>query len=303
MFSLFFIKEELPVLVAFFGGYIFWYKRQKGLGVFVLVLGLLFFYLEMMVFIPYFRGTGNHYPHWVYHDFGDQPGDSIRAILKNPLLPFKVLFLTWGRVQTLLFLFTPFLFLPLFSPVLLLAGPLIASKVLAEGSSYYGMIFHYSATVSPLLVMAAADGLSFWRGRLSSKSSRKSKLTWMPMAVFVFNFLLIFLNSPWRYIEHGYFWRFNQVERTAPEALALIPPTASVVTQGNIAPHLSHRRDIYSFGDYDCSVNPDFYVACEPIGAWPSTYVELKACMDQKEKAGYRRIFDKDSWIILQKSN
>ena len=64
-------------------------KRKIKLGGFFFLLGILFFYLEVVLWVPYFRGAERSYPHWLYLDFGDQPGEAFKTILKNPFLLFK----------------------------------------------------------------------------------------------------------------------------------------------------------------------------------------------------------------------
>jgi uncharacterized membrane protein len=304
VFSLLLVKEDLTLLVAFFGIYLMLNQKIK-LGCLFLLTGILFFYLEVMVWVPHFHVTEGNYHHWIYTELGQQPSDSIKAILKNPLLPFEVGLNHWEKIRTLLFLFGPFLFLPLYSRQLILMIPLIAAKELSSGESLWGMGFHYSATLCPILVMAAAAGLAHWRQKPLFKPALPKKYLSAPVIILIINIALIPILSPWRYIEHAKFWTFTDGEKTSASVFALIPPQASVGTQSSIAPHLSHRETIYSLGDDgDChTLNPDFIVACRDLNSWPIPYSEVETCLNEKEKNGYKKIFDSNGWIVLKNLN
>ncbi len=116
------------------------------------------------------------------------------------------------------------------------------------------------------------------------------------------NLILIPILSPWRHVEHTQFWTLNEMEKTSSSVFALIPSGASVATQSSIAPHLSERKDIYSLGsNVDCHmVNPDFFIVNPRLNCWPITYSEIDTCLSEKMKNGYKKIFEKDDWVILK---
>jgi len=293
------VKEDLTLLVAFFGVYLIMDRQWKLGGLFVLI-GILFFYLEVMVWVPYFHGADGEYHHWIYSDLGQQPLDSIAAILKNPFLPFEIAFNHWVKIKTLLFLFGPFLFLPLFSRQFILMIPLIASKELSSEPALWGMGFHYSATICPILVMAAASGWAYWKQKPLFK-----KYCSAPLIILMINLALIPAISPWRYIEHAKFWTFTDEEKTSAGVFALIPSRATVAALSSIVPHLAHRETIYSMGDDgDCkTMTPDFFVVSRDVNSWPLPYAEVESCLNEKEKNGYQKIFDSNGWIVLESPN
>ena len=300
--TLVFVKEDLTLLVAAFGIYLGFHQKVR-LGFLFFLTGLFFFYLEVAVIIPHFNNVDGTYNHWIYTDFGKGPGESLKAVLQNPLLIFDVFFSNGARVKTLFFLFAPFLFLSLFSPQMILIVPLIAAKLLAAGPNYWGMAYHYSATLCPLLVMAAAEGLVYWRKKEFLKKGFFKSLLPAPTYILMINLILIPLISPWRHGEHAAFWTLSQEGKTGSEVFALIPPSASVATQSSIAPHLSERKDIYALGmnvDWH-TIQPDFFVANRDLSCWPISYSEIDVCLNEKMKNGYKKIFEKDNWIVLQR--
>jgi uncharacterized membrane protein len=104
-------------------------------------------------------------------------------------------------------------------------------------------------------------------------------------------------------VEHADFWRLSQEEKTGSEVFALIPPDASVATQSSIAPHLSERKDIYALGnnvDWH-AIQPDFFIANRDLSPWPIDYSEIETCLNEKMNNGYKKIFEKDNWIVLKR--
>jgi uncharacterized membrane protein len=150
--------------------------------------------------------------------------------------------------------------------------------------------------------MASAEGLVFWRQKEFLKKGIFKKLLPAPTYILMINLILIPILSPWRHIEHASFWTLSEMEKTSSSAFALIPQEASVATQSSIAPHLSERKDIYSLGsNVDChTIKPDFFIVNRNLNCFPITYPEIDICLNEKMKNGYKKIFEKDDWIVLQ---
>jgi len=290
--------------VSFFGLYLAFHKKVKT-GCLFLFIGLLFFYLEVLVWIPYFHGTEGIYPHWLYTDFGSKPFEALRAVLKNPFLPVRILFSNWTKIGTYLLLFGPFLFFPLYSRQLFLMVPLIAAKELTSNPDMWEMTNQYTAFLCPVLVMAAAEGLSNWRKKPVLDLSFFKSLPSSSRFILGLNLLIILGNSPWRGVEHLKFWSLNGAEKTSSAVFALIPPGASVETETAIAPHLTHRQTIYSLDkSHTCDfIDPDYFVACQGLNCYPLRYSDIENCLNEKFKKGYKNIFERDGWIVLESPN
>ncbi len=70
------------------------------------------------------------------------------------------LFTPPGKMMTVVMWLAPFAFLPLRSPLLLLALPLALARLLSNNPNHWGTAFHYGAPLAPILATAAADGIS-----------------------------------------------------------------------------------------------------------------------------------------------
>jgi uncharacterized membrane protein len=200
-------------------------------------------------------------------------------------------------------LFGPFLFLCLYYRQALLMIPLIMAKELNGNPHMWEMATQYSATLCPILFMAAADGVARWRKKPLFKVPFSKKMSSVPVLILAINLILILFLAAWRGVEHARFWTFTDRDRTAGQVYALIPADASVETQTSIAPHLTHRKIIYSLDDIThCdAIDPDFVVACRDINCYPVSYADMKNCIKEKERRGYQKIFESNGWIVLKK--
>ena len=87
----------------------------------------------------------------------------------------------------------------------------------------------------------------------------------------------------------------------ATEALAQIPPDASVVAQAAIVPHLSQRDRIYMLEGG--APDADFVIAASSrVSPWPAANPEaVDAWLEERRQAGYREILAKDGWVVLKR--
>lgn len=85
-------KEDLSIVVVFFGFYLITLKHIK-LGLMSVALGLAWFFLALKLIIPFCSGE-NSYRYWDYKTFGSDPISSIQTIFRNPLLLIRTLFFT-----------------------------------------------------------------------------------------------------------------------------------------------------------------------------------------------------------------
>src|SRR5205085_5890984 len=110
-----------------------------------------------------------------YPDWGSHAGDAFRAILAHPLRALSFLVSTPGDAYDghlkrtyFLELLLPLGFLPILSPLVLIALPVIAEVFLSRGTAQHTIYFHYTALVIPWVMVAAIDGVR----RFSSHRAR-----------------------------------------------------------------------------------------------------------------------------------
>lgn len=293
-------KENLSLTVAFFGVYLISLKEVRR-GLISLFGGVAWFSLVMGVLMPYFRGQGS-YHYWTYIQFGPDLTSALKAVLKNPLLVVEVLFTPAAKLRSYWYTFYPFLGLSLLSPLFIVMIPLLAERFLSGQPNYWSMNYHYSAVISPVLAMAAADGLSRLI-RFARAGRLKSSVGIACAAIVLLLNLHLLPSQPLWKLTEGSFWRLSQSDLTGRRAVAMIPPEASVAAQSPIVPHLSHRRHIFLLA-YNLVTIPeaDYIIACEQLGVFPyPSFQEVRQYLDAQQEKGYRKIFEENGWIILQR--
>jgi uncharacterized membrane protein len=204
-------------------------------------------------------------------------------------------------------MFAPFLFLPFFSPLLVLTIPLIGEKMLSNDTSFWGFMFHFAAVLSPVLTMAAVDGLSVISKRLSKNNPTlffQNKIVPISAVILFLNIGGLAIFRPLKNLAHPSYYRLTESDLAGTRALKTIPPEASVLAQDAIVPHLSHRQTINSLTQ-EAILSPlkdQFIIACPEINAWPLNPGDIQAFMDSSMKKGYRKVFEEQGWIVLERS-
>jgi uncharacterized membrane protein len=307
------VKEDMCLLVVFFGIYLMIQKFFKEDSVFhfwegfVLAgVGVFAFWLEIYVLIPFFKG-GGHYSYWFYSDIGASPLQALANVFIHPLKVFGVLFANFKKIRTLFFMFGPFLFLPFFSPLLILTIPLIGEKMLSDDTSFWGFMFHFAAVLSPVLTMAAADGLSViskWLSKNNPNVLFQNKIVPISAVILFLNIGGVAMFRPLKNLAYPSYYRFTESDLAGTRAIKTIPPEASVLAQDAIVPHLSHRQIINSLNQ-EAILNPvkdQFIIACPNINTWPLQPSDIEIFINESMKKGFRKVFDEKGWIVLERS-
>ena len=274
------IKEDLVPLVGMFG------LRLIGLGevrrgIAAIVLSIAAFATIMIVVMPMLGGEStSHYltPH-------------LRAVEGGPLSILANLVTPSEKLRTVAMWLLPFLFLPLRSPLILLAIPLVLSRLLSGSPNHWSTSFHYTAPLAPILAMAAADGLS------RVVAGRRTILRVAPVFMCVLCAILPGRLPLWRVFAPGHY-QASREDITGFEILATIPDDASVAAQYAVVPHLSRRRFIY--GLRPGTPDTDLVIVTAHRGAWPLADFEgIKGLLRERLDRGYRQIVERDGWIVL----
>ncbi len=300
-------KENLSILVFFFGVYLLTLRQFKR-GLISMGAGAVWFVAVTKIFIPFFIDpetmradrANNYYRYWSYNHLGSGPLNILLNAIKNPLLIIKTLFSPGAKLHTYWLLFHPFLFLAFFSPLFILAIPLVAERFLSENATLWTADYHYTAVLVPVLVMASVDGLSRITRRIKQVRPRYLIIIAASCLVVLFNLRLLPEFPLWNLTTPSH-WRLSPSDLTGRRALSLIPPTASVITQGPITPHLTHRRIVYVLHPAITIPDSDFIVASERINPYPFLSTQdIRAYLNYQQTRGYRKIFEEDGWVVLK---
>ncbi len=281
-------KENLSFLVVFFGIYLA-FQKQYRIAVATAVSGVAWFVLATKVVIPHFAGPGVDYFHWSYSQFGPDALSALQTALASPIFTITTLLTPTVKLATGFFTLLPFLFLPLASPLIVLAIPLIAERFLSTNPAYWSHGFHYSLALAPILVMAMADSLK----RLPLQKFHLH----LAVATVVVACLILPSRSLWALTSPSFYTK-SESDKIGYQALSLIPANASVTAQNGIIPHLSQRQHIYVLSNHAPAT--DFIIAKSGMGPWPHTEWEtIEAYLTTRQTEGCTKVFAQEDWLVF----
>ena len=136
-------------------------------GAVLVVWGLGWSALAIAVIIPHFN-PAHHYMYWSDGGVISPGGGHISAggLLAQLTTAGPV------KLRTTVLVLLPVVFLALRSPLAAVAVPGLALRFLSTNSNFWGMQWHYSATLMPIAFVAAIDGLARIEARAGRRQAR-----------------------------------------------------------------------------------------------------------------------------------
>ena len=295
---LLFTKEDMAVLVAFFGIYLLLLRQYKD-GLITVLAGAASFPFITKVVVPFF--SARPYRHWTYQQLGPDLSSSLLTMVKRPLLVLELLTSPEAKLRTAWMLFFPFLFLSVLSPILILAVPIIFERFLSSRGGMWEPAYHYNAALSPILALAAVDGLARIAGLVKFKRVRRAGVLLVALGMLAANLYLLPTQPLW-VLTTANSWRLSDTNKDGHEALKVIPREATVVAQVNISPHLTHRRGIYIIYPNLPAPDPDYAIASSHVTHYPhESFQEIADYITRLEQKGYVRVFDHNGWVVVKR--
>lgn len=301
------VKEDMGLLVAGYGAYLF-LIRQRRIGAAFMVGGVAATWVATRVLIPAFGGSASFY--WAYGRLGSTvPGAAWHAVI-HPLGTLHMLVTPGVKVTTMLLLLAPLGFLPLASPLVLAAVPLLAERMLATGfPTWWTSNYHYDAFIVMVLVLAAMDGaariqrrlLRRWRGlRLGLPGGRSlTPASGWAAAVCVAAAAAL----PWGPLGdvlHPKFYTVNARVRAAGAAVATVPGGVLAEAADYVGPRLSGRAQVLLL---DGTPRWAPWVVADEKGLdFPfCSPADQSRVVSYLETHGYTRVFARDGYVVLHR--
>lgn len=237
-------KEDIPLHVFMVGLYVMLLRRRWRVGLILAGVGVAWAFVAFGWVIPAYRVEGepsayvNYFP-----TLGDTPLEIALSPLTKPA-EFWRLMVVPENMASLKMVTLPFAFLDVIGlPVFLLSAPSLAISFLSNNPLQKELeTWHYAAPMLPFIALGAVDGLA----RLSDWFGR-----WGRWPLLISTTVLVLVTGGYHY------WRgysplskpFHWPQVTAHHALgdeiaASIPPSARVIAQAELVPHLSQREQI-----------------------------------------------------------
>jgi uncharacterized membrane protein len=255
-------KENYAAMTFLISLSYFIYRKEKRQFLFI-GLSLLYLFLIFGIYFTHFVPGGYRFQ----SKEGLTAGISLLDLI-NSSDKLKVIGYTFGWTGFLSFL----------NPIFLV--PIIGNLGLyfmlgRDVSTAQGLFLQYRIELAPLLFLATIYGI---------KQIKKLNSTWIGIYLLILSMILQYvLHLPLSYLTKPYFWHEPESVRNINSIISFIPDNASVVSQNNIIPHISHRSDIFTL--------------------WPTTksFVGNSPC--EKPTCEWFRWSGNPSYLIVDTSN
>lgn len=226
-------KEDVALIAVPFGLFVWWWFGKRRAGITIVVVSVAAFLINFLVLLPYFSPTGD----LLYNDRYAHLGDGILGIALGLMTNPRALFEAFFDVSNLGYIAALILPLPLAlrePRVLLMVVPAVVANLVSAHTYQAQIYYHY--TVYPLVGVIIAATIAAAAARTWSEQARKAAVVVSIAAALAF-FPLSGVFAEW----NGPLADQEQYE----EALALVPPDASVAAWYRFVPHLAIRTDVY----------------------------------------------------------
>ena len=325
--ALLLVKEDMGFLIAGIGIYLAvdrpgTLRRPVLTGLILVVVGLAASVVSIYVLIPAFGGRSGYY--WAYGALGGNVPQVLGHIVIHPLSSLRMLVTPRVKLDTLLWLFGAFCFLPLRSPITFAAVPLLLERMLdSKFPNWWVTSFHYNAYLVIILVFAAVDGAArldrSWEGIRDHFAARRGRAGiaspgpggdhrrtgTVALACSVAMIAVAIALVPrfaFGAALHPSFYHRTFHARAEAAAAAVVPRGVTVEAVNYVGPHLS-GRDTVLLWDGD-GTTPRFspWVVADVRHrefTWPSKRAERQR-VALLEKHGYRVTFRRAGYLVLR---
>lgn len=206
-------------------------------------------------------------------------------------IPIKMLFPP-VKLLTVLMLLLPTAFLVLRSPVALLVVPTLLWRFTADTPSYWGLGFHYSAVLMPVIFLAMVDSLA--------TSPRRRLMGRAPHLALGFSVATCAL-FPVNTLAKPGFWFTPDRVRDAQQAVTDIPPNTLVAASGDLVPHLVDKATVYPLVSIDAINTLHVNWLAIDTGDSDTSTPTGQLLVQQIRDSGFREIYSKGGFVVLRR--
>lgn len=236
-------QENMPLAIIAMGFYALFKRKRIKWIILPMAIGGIYLWLCVTKFMPYFNKNTIQFIA-IYSHLGDSYTKIIMNILQHPLEIMKIIF-TKYKVIYLTQLFGPLSFLPLLSPLSLLAAlPLFMQHLLSLRITEVTIYYHYTAEIIPFIFLALIYGIK----NLINLNWLKKRQVLLAIPLVLVSLGYNFSLGPHsRLLKYATIFKKDELDKQKELLLKNIPKDAAVVSTFEFLPRLSHRKELYSF--------------------------------------------------------
>ena len=289
------VRENLALTFAAIGVYTALVQRRWRLGGAIAAVSVAWFLLVTRAILPAI--SGRSYEHWYYGTLGSGPAQALRTLILDPIESAKLFFTPHVKRVALFNLFAAWLFLPLVSPLLLVALPSLAERFFADRPELWAQGFHYSLVLAPILAFAAVDTTARITRYVDSQRARTVALGLATAVLCAGAFFSFVRLKPLDELR-----RYTSAEHAAEidDCLDSIPAHASVAATSALVPHLSRRSEIYLLDRRPIPATE--YVAID-VFTWmfPLEVADVRRLVQRSFADGYGVVCTHPGTVVLER--
>jgi len=290
-------------------------------GLFLVAWGLFWSMFAIIVIIPHFNPL-HEYRYWgaAGGAVGGGKPFSVAALLTQAGGGWP------AKGQTLVLLLLPTAFAALGSPVALIALPSLVLRFISTNTAFWGTVFHYDATVMPILFIAAAEAIARWR--------RASALAWplelgsgaappwpgAPAARTLEVFraaragiarhggplmaaiaVALAFQFPLSNLWHGSTYKLDAHVAAADAAMAVVPDGATAATTLDLLAPLAARTDTFWIGNRDNPATQYIVFDGPDSGYYPPVTNVPKFIAQLYPHDRYVQVFDRGNVYVFRR--
>ena len=309
-----FVKEDQGFTVAAIGLIMALAYRKRGPGLFLVAWGLLWSFLAILVILPHFNAS-HSYGYWFAGGAVSPAGGhfSLGGVWANLVNGAST------KLPTLAMILLPTAFIALRSPLILAAVPSLVLRFIGTNPHYWDTLWHYNATVMPIVFVAAIDALSRMRASRTAAGDALPRgpavaaatVAPRPLAVaaerygaaamlgvcaaLAFQFPLSSLWTPSTYYLGPHVAAENA-------AMALVPGGATVATDLDLLAPLAARTDTFWLGNFGTNPPTQYVVFDNQDGDWPPQGNVLRFVQSLTRNTRYEQIYSRDGVFVFRRA-
>jgi uncharacterized membrane protein len=318
------VKEDMGLAVAGMGfGLIVTRRlgipRQRLVGLAIVIVGLVYTFVAIWVFIPAMGGRANYY--WAYTALGANVTQAVEHIVRHPLSSAKLLITPHVKVRTTIELFVPFIFLALLSPIVWVALPLLAERMLENRfANWWVTEYQYNSYLIVPIALASVQGavrLQGWATRITRNARVRALLararladgtSWLAGKIAV-SFALVFgifsialvPHFAFGQMFHASFYHRNATATAEAAAASHVPSGVVVAAVNNIGPQLDTRDTVLVWdGDGETPIFTPWVIAnvTQPQFTFPTIKAQVQR-VDLLRAHGYVTVFEDAGFLVM----
>jgi len=242
-------REDVAFVIFMLGLYSWIIKKNRKIGIILLSLSIA--WIIAFFTRAYFTGHTELMkiisiaPNWE-HLGVNHTVDFLRSPFPKIMIIIKFLF-SYENIKYIVKLFLPVIGLCCLSPDLLfIVAPILLSNMLSNWQQMHQIEYHYTATITPFIFLAAIKGMATLKQSLSRFPKFQTNRIPLILGLIVVISSVI-STTQFSILRFHKTWQVSESHKKLAQKLQDIPSELSVSTTARAGAHLANRKELYHF--------------------------------------------------------